>query len=158
MENVDFDEVAKSLKFGENTTIGNWVITHKLQYRKGLGAGDVHNAHRKAIKNGRGKTENELDFLSLYLSQVFKNKPYTILSDWAPYEFVDGSFHDTQAFKFKDVKVIKTHGRFDRDVDDLPWIGTHKYVLNWCELENGYAVGWNENPAVGWAFPVKKLK
>lgn len=38
------------------------------------------------------------------------------------------------------------------------WAGTHKYVRFWCELANGYAVGFNENPARGWSYPVIKLK
>lgn len=44
-----------------------------------------------------------------------------------------------------------------------PWsswqdIGTHKNVGNWCITEDGYAIGFNENPtSIGWNFPVKKL-
>lgn len=26
------------------------------------------------------------------------------------------------------------------------------YILNWVLLENGYAVGWNESPRIGWSF------
>jgi len=38
------------------------------------------------------------------------------------------------------------------------WPGKQKHVTEWYELEGGYAVGWNENPALGWTFPVIKLK
>lgn len=44
-----------------------------------------------------------------------------------------------------------------------PWaswkeFGTHKNVKNWCITEDGYAIGFNENPtSIGWNFPVKKL-
>ncbi|HFQ5128631.1 TPA: hypothetical protein ACGUU0_003117, partial [Vibrio vulnificus] len=41
------------------------------------------------------------------------------------------------------------------------WQGKHKNVMCWWLLANGYAVGWNENPAIGWSFPVicfKKTK
>lgn len=77
------------------------------------------------------------------------------LSNWAPHEFSEGTFSDIRSFKFKDVAVVKCHGY--GETSNQPWIGTHKYVFNWCELENGYAVGWNENPSIGWSFPVKKL-
>lgn len=44
-----------------------------------------------------------------------------------------------------------------------PWIswqnfGTHKNVKSWIITDDGYAIGFNENPtSVGWSFPVKKL-
>ena len=84
------------------------------------------------------------------------------LADALPYEFVGGEYHDTPAFKLKDVKVkrvvcghqivdgefVNTHDTFVR------WPGRHAYVFNWFILENGKAVGWNENPSRGWSFPV----
>jgi len=30
----------------------------------------------------------------------------------------------------------------------------HRNVFVWWELENGMAVGWNENMSLGWSFPV----
>jgi hypothetical protein len=38
-----------------------------------------------------------------------------------------------------------------------PWPGRQKNVKVWWELQNGYGVAWNENPATGWSFPVVKL-
>lgn len=35
-----------------------------------------------------------------------------------------------------------------------PWPGTHKNVHIWYLLVTGVQVGWNENPATGWSFPV----
>lgn len=37
------------------------------------------------------------------------------------------------------------------------WPGSHKNVMNWVELSNGKAVGWNENQSTGWSFPVHNL-
>ncbi len=34
------------------------------------------------------------------------------------------------------------------------WPGRHKNVVKWWILEDGRGVGWNENMAVGWSFPV----
>lgn len=76
------------------------------------------------------------------------------LIDWAPHEFAEGTWDDTRAWKFRDVEVVSEHGYSE---DNKPWPGTHKNVMNWCVLENGYAVGWNENPSTGWSFPVKKM-
>ena len=72
------------------------------------------------------------------------------LKDYAtPYRFHE--FDDTRAWKFRDIEVV-------REVDGTKegWPGTHKNVFTWWVLENGYAVGWNENPAIGWSFPVVK--
>jgi len=76
------------------------------------------------------------------------------LIDWAPEEFAQ-SFDDTRAYRYCDVKVVSEHGWGE---DNKPWPGPHKNVMNWCVLENGYAVGWNENPSRGWSFPVVKMK
>ena len=78
------------------------------------------------------------------------------LIDWAPVEFAQ-SFNDTRAFKFADVKVVEEFSMFDSDTWKS-WPGAHKNVMNWCILENGYAVGWNENDSRGWSFPVVKMK
>ena len=67
------------------------------------------------------------------------------LIDWIPW--------DGRAFehlrKYWGVEVI-------REVDGCkePWPGKHKNVWNLCVLANGKAIGFNENPAVGWSFPV----
>lgn len=79
------------------------------------------------------------------------------LKDEMPHELVTSEFDDTRAHGMKDVKVIRTHGNLG-DEHPRAWLGTHKNVYFWVELENGYAVGWNENPARGWSFPVFKLK
>jgi len=44
------------------------------------------------------------------------------------------------------------------DSRDKPWIGKHKNVLNWCMLNTGYAVGFNESPSHGWSFVIVKIK
>ncbi len=76
------------------------------------------------------------------------------LHEYLPIEFLQGEFNDTKAYGFKDVEVV-------REVDSRvePWPSTHKNVLYWYELTNGYLVGFNENPARGWSFPIcKKVK
>ena len=68
-----------------------------------------------------------------------------------PHEF-GVEYTDTRAWKMKDAWVISEHESFED-----PWPGTHRNVHIWYTLENGYAVGWNENPYRGWSFPVVKL-
>ena len=77
------------------------------------------------------------------------------LRDWLPYEALDeeGAF-----IKHLDMEVVKRHRSSLEDTMYIPWIGTHKNVYNWCVLENGIAVGWNENPSIGWSFPIKRIK
>ena len=60
--------------------------------------------------------------------------------------------------KLYDVNVIKEHTMTNDDEPYIRWPGTAKNVMSWWELENGYAVGWNENPNRGWGFPVVKIK
>lgn len=80
------------------------------------------------------------------------------------FELISIVYSDEKAYKFRDVEVIKRYSRVDvKDgrIIDIPykkWIGTHKYVHNWVELENGYAVGMNENPSRGLSFPVVRMK
>ena len=73
-----------------------------------------------------------------------------------PREFLEGDWDNVRAFKFRLVKVYKIHKTTTDNPDDW-WIGKHKNVYVWYELVNGYAVGFNENPSVGWAFPVVKM-
>ena len=80
------------------------------------------------------------------------------LADAMPHEFLDGSYNDTPAYKLRDVKVVRVYS--NGETGWKYWPGPHKNVHKWVELENGKLVGWNENPARGWSFPVigKKAK
>jgi hypothetical protein len=80
----------------------------------------------------------------------------TTLREWAPQEFAQ-SFDDVPAFRHADVEVVTEYG-YGSDEKWKHWPGTHKNVQNWCILANGYAVGWNENPSIGWNFPMVKMK
>ena len=82
-----------------------------------------------------------------------------ILKEVMPTELSEkgGAYKDTKAFKMLDEYVIVEHGCVYEQVEnELRWPGSHKNVFYWVELINGYAVGWNENPARGWSFPVVK--
>ena len=35
-----------------------------------------------------------------------------------------------------------------------PWPGPHEHVRTWYVLDNGKAIGVNEDPDKGWSFPV----
>jgi len=59
---------------------------------------------------------------------------------------------DKALTKLMGLKVL-----YHYDGRDYPWTGRHKNVLTWWALEEGYAVGWNENTAIGWSFPSLKL-
>jgi hypothetical protein len=63
---------------------------------------------------------------------------------------------DSKAHKFDTVEVIWQQNIFAESLK--PWPGKHKYVYFWVILENGYAVGMNENPSYGLSFPFVKYK
>ncbi len=68
-----------------------------------------------------------------------------------PQEFSGPEYVDTKAQQHADVRVLR---EFDGTKHGNRWPGPHKNVIRWFALANGYAVGWNENPARGWSFPV----
>ena len=72
------------------------------------------------------------------------------LRRWLPYE-------ETQILGAALVPLLDCEVILSFDGRDVPWIGKHRNVLNWCVVQVGSrykAVGWNENVAVGWSFPV----
>jgi hypothetical protein len=73
------------------------------------------------------------------------------LKDVLPQEFFGCEFKDSAAVKHLDCVVSSSH-------EHGGWQGKHKNVMCWWKLSNGYAVGWNENPSVGWSFPVIKMR
>lgn len=46
---------------------------HNVEFRANKSMEDVVNARFKAQKNGRGKLENEISFMEIYLKGIFKN-------------------------------------------------------------------------------------
>jgi hypothetical protein len=77
----------------------------------------------------------------------------TTLKQRLPIEFSSGEYNNAPAYKFKDIEIL-----LEYDSRDVPWPGKHKNVTFWWKLKNGYAVGFNENPARGWSFPVVQIK
>ena len=86
-----------------------------------------------------------------------ETKEKKTLAQVMPREFSSSEYDNTQAYGFKNVIVIKEHCLHSQQNSYKNWIGIHKNVNLWVELENGYAVGWNENPSRGWSFPVVKI-
>lgn len=61
--------------------------------------------------------------------------------------------------KILDYKVVEEIGYEHSLFKSKPF--SHKYVFVWWIVEKGnkrYAMGWNENPAIGWSFPVKRYR
>lgn len=75
------------------------------------------------------------------------------LKDKLPIEFMGCEFDNCRARKFVDMEVIQEH-----DARQKRWIGKHKNITYWWELENGYAIGMNESPIHGLGFPVEKMQ
>ena len=81
---------------------------------------------------------------------------YKTLENVMPTEFMSCEYDKTRAAKMRNVFVLRVHSSFDDQDKYKIWPGNHKNVFFWVELENGYFVGWNENPSRGWSFPVIK--
>ncbi len=73
------------------------------------------------------------------------------LREHLPSEATDGSYDGQPFMKHLDEKVVSAHR-------GQPWPGSHRNVAVWWKLENGLAVGWNENKSVGWSFPVIRCR
>jgi hypothetical protein len=76
------------------------------------------------------------------------------LRDFLPREFFS-EFMDSPVNKMLDVLAEESNWQADRPT---PFPGGHKNVNVWWKLDNGYAVGWNENPGRGWSFPLVKMR
>lgn len=76
--------------------------------------------------------------------------PKKILRDVLPAEAHDTAVYPSVA-NLLDVEVAEVH---DGCHWAHRWPGPQQNVLNWWTLANGKRVGWNENPATGWSFPV----
>lgn len=75
------------------------------------------------------------------------------LTEVMPSEFAGVEYEDTRAYTMREVQVAQAF-RASNEATWRRWPGKHKHVYLWVILTNGYAVGWNENPARGWSFPV----
>ena len=67
---MSYERLAQQIMFGSRQTLN--LNDYSLQYRKGKSVDDVKKARGKSIKRGNFKTEQELDWLVLYLKDVFK--------------------------------------------------------------------------------------
>ncbi len=79
------------------------------------------------------------------------------VNDWLPSEAQIDERDEVN--RVLDYEVIAEFGYARRPFNAQPF--RYKNIHNWCIATNGkkhYAVGWNENPSIGWAFPIKRLK
>lgn len=67
--------MAKDLKFLKGIVVADWMKKYGVVFRASKTAESIGKAVHLSMKNGHGRTENELEFLELYLSQVFKRAP-----------------------------------------------------------------------------------
>lgn len=81
--------------------------------------------------------------------------PQKTLREWLPREALS-SYPDADFLRHLDQPVVQEFSGLNGAM--RPWPGTHKNVVCWCVLANGRAVGWNENLARGWSFPVLRYR
>lgn len=74
------------------------------------------------------------------------------LKDVMPDSFLSDTI-GTKVYDYKDLIVVEHYSLTDNTFKK--WVGVHKNVVSWCVLENGVAVGFNENPAGGYSYPTK---
>lgn len=68
------------------------------------------------------------------------------------------TFPDIDEFHPAAFKLINEPVKRLWDVSERMYPGQHKHVCFWAELANGRAVGFNENPARGYSFPVVRME
>jgi hypothetical protein len=79
------------------------------------------------------------------------------LSWWMPDEFFNGEYDESRAMLLKNSEIIANMDGTKYPRHEFE----HAYIFNWCIVYHNkkyYAVGWNENPSIGWSFPVKIWK
>ena len=74
MDDYRYEQLAQRIMFTKSDAIHvvGVLEQHGLQYRKGKDFIDLCDAVKKALKNGRAKTEFELSMLEVYLKQILK--------------------------------------------------------------------------------------
>ncbi|MFQ5995815.1 MAG: hypothetical protein ACE5K1_12075 [Acidiferrobacterales bacterium] len=84
-----------------------------------------------------------------------------VLKQVLPKEFLQGKYNNTPAYQLRDARVVAKKFATgapcsNPSKEDLfeAWPGPHGHVHHWFILENGKAVGFNEDPQHGWSFPV----
>jgi len=102
------------------------------------------NGFRKAIH-----ILNTIYKMDMPLSKTPIDIKTNTLKDYLPLEAAGGEYIDEPFRKYMDTQVVKKIDAFHHR-----WPGRHKNVHIWYILENGKAVGFNENPSIGWSFPV----
>jgi len=75
------------------------------------------------------------------------------LRDVLPAEFMHGEYVNTKAYDLRDYLVV---AKIDGTESGQGWPGKHAHVMHWYVLASGHIVGFNENPARGWSFPVMR--
>jgi hypothetical protein len=81
--------------------------------------------------------------------------PLKTLAEVLPPEFTQGEYHDTPAYRLRDVGVVTVYGHYGKGRPWKGWPGRQRNVFLWVVLANGNAVGFNEGVR-GWGFPVIK--
>lgn len=71
---MDLEQLAESILFGNIRTIKELdkAIECNWQYRKNKTFEDVKKSIEKGLRQGMGKTEREIEWVALYLKDVFK--------------------------------------------------------------------------------------
>ncbi len=90
-----------------------------------------------------------------------------ILSEWVPQDFyfLDENKNDQMISKWLDVGIVKKFSMLGCQTEDdiefyhksNPFGKTHRNIFEWVELENGYAVGYNESPSRGISLVYKNI-
>ena len=68
---INYKQMAEDIMFSKATEL-QLMNKYNVSYRSKKGLEDIKKAIEKALKNGNGKTEVELSFLELHISQIFK--------------------------------------------------------------------------------------
>lgn len=141
---LDSANLGAGLRFSGDPSDYHFVRIHK----------DDHAEFHRRVKHYMKLTsEGRRDEADAYARKVTKRFR---LRDVVPHEFF-AEFRNTRAATMLDVEVEQVYGLGDDEVWKS-WPGPEKNVLNWWKLVDGRCVGWNENPARGWSFPVHGRK
>jgi len=69
----DYERIARLLMFDRETFAADFNAGKLgIVFRKGKGVADINKAIKLSLKRGYGRTEKELDWIALYIKDVFK--------------------------------------------------------------------------------------
>ena len=84
-----------------------------------------------------------------------------LIKDFLPIEVQHGEYENDKVQKYLDYPIEKIYQLNNTNLTPSQFGFKHKNIFVWATFKDGNklkAVGFNENPSIGWSFPIVLIK